>query len=75
MNIESLQIASRSNDIHGEIIYGRIPIATPAQIRRDQRTAYYASQADGRPFPPFRPRLFHFANRALVTSEHPRSAA
>jgi len=42
--------------------------------RRDQRAVCFASRAARRPVP-LRRRPFQFANRALVTSEHPHCAA
>ena len=52
ISIKTPQITSRSNDIHGEIIHGRIPHAKPARTRRDQRAVCFSARAFGRPFPP-----------------------
>jgi hypothetical protein len=44
-------------------------------VRRDQRTVLLRSTGCRSALSPSRPHPFHFANRALVTSEHPRYAA
>jgi hypothetical protein len=69
MNNASLQIASRSNGIYGQIIHRRIPKAKPARIRRDQRAVCFAARAARRAYASRR-RPFCFSNRALVTSLH-----
>jgi hypothetical protein len=52
MSIKSPQITSPSNEIHGEIIHGRIPNAKLARTRRDQRAVCFTARTFVRPFAP-----------------------